>query len=178
LGYDETAFPEEAVRRVREAWRTLVPTRTLRFLRQDPQAPASVLLTLGSFSDPEDLHRTLELARSDRARAARESLCGLFAACGKPHPEFQFRYDLQGIMVRGRFVPADAAQVNAAVQALAGLAEELGRAGLPPGATVVVASYRERWVPERAHAFDPAAGVAVVYRYRAARWEMEGAEQP
>ncbi|MCS7234623.1 MAG: hypothetical protein RMM30_01380 [Armatimonadota bacterium] len=166
------------MRRVREAWRAFVPTRTLRFLRADHQDPAAVLLTFGSFSSPRDLRRTLELVCSDRARAARATLCDLFAACRKPHPEFQFRYDLQGTMVRGRFVPTDAGEVDAAVQGLAELAAELERAGLPPGATVVVASYRERWLAEGAHGFDPTAGTTVVYRYRARCWQREGGQRP
>lgn len=171
LGYDETAFPPAAVGRVRDAWKALFPARTLRFLRQDATAPASVLLSLGSFQAPSQLQEVLQQLASDRARPARESLRDLFAASSKELPEFQFRYDLGPVMVRGRFVPSRPEELEAALSGLHELGEDLARSGLPPSVTVVVAAYRGRWVPERAHGFDPATGGVRVYRYRDGRWE-------
>jgi len=173
LGYDETAFPEEGVRRVRASWKALLPARTMRFLRQDREAPASVLLSLGAFADPAALRQTLELVRSEPARPARQSLCELFESCGKPHPEFQFRWDLKSVMVRGRFVPRNGEEVDAALCGLRDLAEQLERAGLPPGASVVVATYQGRWTPYRAHGFDVDSGRARAWGCRDGRWEQE-----
>lgn len=173
LGYDETAFPGEAVRVAREAWKALFPAQALRFQRQDPDAPASLLLSLGSFPDVQQLRVTVERLRTPAARAAREALCQLFRACTKPHPEFQFRYDLGTVIVRGRFTPAHPEEVGTALDGLADLAEALERAGLPAGVTVVVAAYRGRWQPQRAHAFDPAAGCSRAYRYQDGAWQAE-----
>ncbi|MDR7392483.1 MAG: hypothetical protein QN182_10470 [Armatimonadota bacterium] len=173
LGYDETAFPEEGVRRVRAAWKALLPARTMRFLRQDRQAPASVLLSLGAFADPARLREALGLVGSELAGPARRSLCELFESCGKPHPEFQFRWDLQSVMVRGRFVPRNGEELDAALCGLRDLAEELEAAGLPPGASVVVATYQGRWTPHRAHGFDVDSGRARAWKYRNRRWEQE-----
>lgn len=174
LGYDETAFPGEVVRAAREAWRALFPAQTMRFLRQDPHAPASVLLSLGSFRDTAQLHSTLDLLRSDAAKPARQALCELFRACTKPSPEFQFRYDVAGVMVRGRFVPSDPAEVGTALRGLWDLADGLRQAGLPHGASVVVAAYaRGGWRLQAAHGFDPGSGAARRYRYQDGGWQAE-----
>ncbi len=172
LGYDETAFPQEAVQRARLAWQAVLPARTMRFLRADPQAPASVLLSFGSFDDSARLLQVLDLVRSEAARPARRSLEELFAVCRKASPEFQFRYDLGATMVRGRTTPAHAREVDAAVCGLWDLAAALDRAGLPPRTTVVVACFRGWWEPDRAHAYHPSTGRAEVYRYRSGRWEQ------
>lgn len=174
LGYDETAFPPAEVQRVWQAWKALFPARTLRFLRQDAAAPASVLLSLGSFHELAGLLEVLDRIGSDLGRAARETLRDLFAASLKPHAEFQFRYDLKAVMVRGRFVPAQPGEVDAALRGLRDLATTLARASPPPDATVVVAAYRGGWTPDRAHGFDPARGAVRPYRYREGRWEPEG----
>jgi hypothetical protein len=133
-----------------------------------------VLVSLGSFADHVSLRQTLDLVRSERARPARRSLCELFESCGKPHPEFQFRWDLKSVMVRGRFVPQDGEEVDAALCSLWDLAGELEGAGVPPGASVVVAAYRERWIPDRAHGFDARSGRVRAYGYREGRWEEGG----
>lgn len=173
LGYDETAFPDELVRVAREAWKALLPARSMRFHRQDLGAPASLLLSLGSYPDIQHLRVTLERLRSPAAHPAREALCQLFRACTKPHPEFQFRYDLGAVMVRGRFTPTHPEEVGTALDGLAELAEALERTSLPAGVMVVVAAYRGRWQPERAYGFDPAAGCSRAYRYQDGVWQLE-----
>lgn len=174
LGYDETAFPPEAVRRVWAAWQALLPTRTLRFGRQDAAAPASVLVSLDSYGQPSQLQEALEFLRSEAACAARESLQELFAACTKPPAEFQFRCDVGGAMVRGRFVPENPEHVSAAPRTLWDLARDLKQAGLPDGVTVVVAAYRGGWKLQRTHGFHADTGRLEVFRYCHGRWEREG----
>jgi hypothetical protein len=174
LGYDETAFPREVVQRVRDAWKALLPARTMQFLRADAHAPASVLLSLGAFRDVTELRSLLDLLRSEAARPAREALCQLFRACSKPHPEFQLRWDVGSVILRARFVPSRPSEVGTALESLPDLARSLEDAGLPSGTTVVVASYRGGWELEAAHGFDPAAGRVRVYRYREGRWTAHG----
>ncbi len=173
LGYDETAFPREAVQRARDAWKALLPARTMQFLRADAQAPASVLLSLGAFRDVTQLRGVLQLLRSEAARPARQALCELFQACTKPAPEFQLRWDVGSVILRGRFLPSHPSEVGAALETLLDLARALEEAGLPSGATVLVASYRGGWELAAAHGFDPAAGRVRAYRYRRGRWEAQ-----
>ncbi|MDR5682902.1 MAG: hypothetical protein QN163_02585 [Armatimonadota bacterium] len=162
IGYDEKTFPKEAVAAVRTAWQTVGRARTMPFLRADPRAPAGVLVTFGTFADEEAMSALLAAVAAEKWKAARCALVDLFRAAAQAPVEFQFRYDWDGLIVRGRFCPRSPADLDLALCELAPLAERIRadrRAGLlPAGAGLVTATFDGRWRPLEGHGYDARRG--------------------
>jgi len=177
LGYDEAAFPRAAVQTVRDAWRARLPARTMPFRRADAAAPAALLVSLGTFEDFVTLAALTRRLGSEEFASARGAVVELFAQSRKKPVEFQFRCDVGEAILRGRFVPADPAQADAALCGLEFLATELAALGLPEGTSLVEARYDgDLWMPERAYGFDRASGRLRTFRPVAGAWSCgEGA---
>lgn len=149
------------------------------FLRADPQAPAGVLVTLGTFPDEEAMRSFLAALAGTEWAAARRALTDLFRAARRAPVEFQFRYDWDGLIVRGRFQARSPADADGALRALRDLADQIcadRRAGtLPRGATVVTATFDRGWHRYEAYGYDPARGSPVRMVWRGA-WEPAGGD--
>ncbi len=174
LGYDETAFPQAAVQALRDAWRAQLPARTMPFLRADAQAPAALLVSLGTFPDFTALAELGRRLGSREFAACRKAVADMFANSRKRPVEFQFRCDVGKTIVRGRFVPARPLEAELALCALELLATELVRVGLPDETSLVEARYDGvRWIPERAHGLDRTLGRRRTFRLVRGVWRVQ-----
>lgn len=171
LGYDEAAFSRAGVQALREAWRARLAARTMPFLRADRAAPAALLVSFGTFPDFGALAALGRRLQSEEFAPARWAVVELFKESHKKPVEFQFRCDVGGAILRGRFVPTEPAELNAALCGLEALAAELSRVGLPEQTSLVEARYEEgRWAVERAHGFDRASGRLYTFRLVTGAW--------
>jgi hypothetical protein len=180
VGYDETTFPKVAVAAVRAAWRLVGRSRTMPFLRADPQAEAGVLVTFGTFADDDAMQTFFQALAGEGWETARRALSDLFRAAMRMPVDFQFRYDWDGLIVRGRFHPRSPSEVDAALRALGALAERIRadrRAGvLPSAVALVTATFDGEWQPHEAHGYDPVRRGPLRLVWRGA-WQPTGTDR-